>query len=380
MLSGNPEESLVGLVFSSEDCLEKQHSPMFSYIRLFEGLEKKGSRILNVTTDEMFEINLLFRVSWDGLKEVECALAGDIVATSGVYFAPGDTITVGTVDYSIPCARGLSLRPIEVGAFHKMFSLVLGGSSCCIRTAESLHCVSIKTGLEMAMRHNLISAYCQNRKLEGMIEVLKFTDDFNRKLLNTLIHAFARTYPVYSLMCFRKLLHVGSPTSVSFRGLIRAYRLVDLTAKRRLELANENIIEYMKTHKVLVERRHKVALVDMILGGGLIDEAHKKMKEEKLHLDEKIITSFLHAYTATKDHTVPKEKDPVKIEKKLKKNVAQCKIFVAELEEQGIHYTINESLRSRLKEAKIVLGSNVLSGPEYRFVCGRETDEEVPDC
>lgn len=187
----------------------------------------------------------------------------------------GDTITVGTVDYSIPCARGLSLRPMEVGAFHKMFSLVLGESSCFIRTAESLHCVSIKTGLEMAMRHNLISAYCQNRKLEGMIEVLKFTDDFNRKLLNTLIHAFAKTYPVYSFVCFRKLLHVGPPTSVSFRGLIRAYRRVDLTAKRRLELANEIIIEYMKTHKVLVERRHKVALVDMILGGGLIDHTRR---------------------------------------------------------------------------------------------------------
>lgn len=27
--------------------------------RLFEGLEKKGSRILNVTTDEMFEVSYL---------------------------------------------------------------------------------------------------------------------------------------------------------------------------------------------------------------------------------------------------------------------------------------------------------------------------------
>lgn len=269
----------------------------------------------------------------------------------------GDTFTDGKVDYSIPCYRGLSLRPIEVGVFHEMFSLILESRNS-IRTAESLHCASIKTGLEMAMRHNLVTAYCKNRQLESVREVLQFTSDFNKKLLNALIHGFAESVPMYSVVCFRKHLHVGEPTCVTYRGLIKAYRRVYMTAGKRLGLPAK-IVRSMELDKILVERRHKVALVDMILGGGLVDAAYKRMKEDQLILDEKLITSFLHAYTAKNDYTLPIEENPEKREKSYKEKLDKCQPFVDEMEAKGFKYTINQSLRERLVAAGIRLGSNV---------------------
>lgn len=275
------------------------------------------------------------------------------------YLFLGDTFTDGTVDCTIPCTRGLSLRPIEIGAFHKFFSTTLEDRRY-FRLGESLHGASIKTGLELVMRHNLLSLYCHNKKLESVREVLEFTKDFNRKLLNTLIHAFAKKDPMYSLVCFRKLFHVGVPTDVTYRGVIRAYRRVNMDAGMREGLPRK-IIMSMNTYEVLVDWRHRVALVDMLLGGGLVDAAKERMTEDNLLLDEKMITSFLHAFTAEKIYTDPPIEDPEKLDK--------CKRFVAELEEKGIHYTIYDSLRTRLEDQGIELGTNVTYCPDYRLIC-----------
>ncbi|KAK6162579.1 hypothetical protein DH2020_002420 [Rehmannia glutinosa] len=83
-LSGSPSGPLVALAFK----LEEGRFGQLTYLRIYEGVIKKGDFIINVNTGKK-------------VKDIQQAHAGQIVAVFGVDCASGDTFTDGSVKYTM---------------------------------------------------------------------------------------------------------------------------------------------------------------------------------------------------------------------------------------------------------------------------------------
>ncbi|KAK6162588.1 hypothetical protein DH2020_002429 [Rehmannia glutinosa] len=83
-LSGSPAGPLVALAFK----LEEGRFGQLTYLRIYEGVIKKGDFIINVNTGKK-------------VKDIQQAHAGQIVAVFGVDCASGDTFTDGSVKYTM---------------------------------------------------------------------------------------------------------------------------------------------------------------------------------------------------------------------------------------------------------------------------------------
>lgn len=93
----NSKLPLVALAFKLEDGQFGQ----LTYMRIYQGVMKKGENIFNTSTDKKFKIPRLVRMHSDEMVEIESAEAGDIVATFGIDCASGDTFGDGTLHYSM---------------------------------------------------------------------------------------------------------------------------------------------------------------------------------------------------------------------------------------------------------------------------------------
>ncbi|KAF4402332.1 hypothetical protein G4B88_003253 [Cannabis sativa] len=83
-LSGTPDGPLVALAFK----LEEGRFGQLTYLRIYEGIIRKGDFIINVNTGKK-------------VKDIQEAHAGQIVAVFGVDCASGDTFTDGSVKYTM---------------------------------------------------------------------------------------------------------------------------------------------------------------------------------------------------------------------------------------------------------------------------------------
>lgn len=93
----SPAKPLVALAFKLEDGQFGQ----LTYMRIYQGVMKKGENIYNTSTDKKFKIPRLVRMHSDEMVEIEEAQAGDIVATFGIDCASGDTFGDGNLHYSM---------------------------------------------------------------------------------------------------------------------------------------------------------------------------------------------------------------------------------------------------------------------------------------
>ena len=87
------KKPVVALAFKLEDGRYGQ----LSYMRIYQGLFKKGNFITNMATQKKVKINRLVRMHADEMHDIEEARAGDIVATFGLECSSGDTFTDGSV-------------------------------------------------------------------------------------------------------------------------------------------------------------------------------------------------------------------------------------------------------------------------------------------
>ncbi|KAL8129521.1 hypothetical protein V2J09_018676 [Rumex salicifolius] len=97
LLSGSPTGPLVALAFK----LEEGRFGQLTYLRIYEGVIKKGDFIHNINTGKKLKVPRLVRMHSDEMEDIQEAHAGQIVAVFGVDCASGDTFTDGSVKYTM---------------------------------------------------------------------------------------------------------------------------------------------------------------------------------------------------------------------------------------------------------------------------------------
>ncbi|KAF6147097.1 hypothetical protein GIB67_036816 [Kingdonia uniflora] len=115
LLSGTPIGPLVALAFK----LEEGRFGQLTYLRIYEGVIRKGDFITNINTGKKIKIPRLVRMHSNEMKDIQEAHAGQIVAVFGVDCASGDTFTDGSVRYTMTSMNvpepvmSLALSPVS---------------------------------------------------------------------------------------------------------------------------------------------------------------------------------------------------------------------------------------------------------------------------
>jgi len=91
ILDNNPESNMVSNAFK----LEEGPYGQLTYVRIYQGVLKKGADIFNSRTNKKVKVGRLGRMHADQMEEIESAHAGDIIALFGIDCASGDTFTSG---------------------------------------------------------------------------------------------------------------------------------------------------------------------------------------------------------------------------------------------------------------------------------------------
>ncbi|KAD3069240.1 hypothetical protein R6Q59_016716 [Mikania micrantha] len=96
-LSGTPAGHMVALAFK----LEERQFGQLTYLRIYEGVLRKGDFITNINTGKKIKVSKLGRMHSDSMEDIQEAHAGQIVAVFGLDCASGDTFTDGSVKYTM---------------------------------------------------------------------------------------------------------------------------------------------------------------------------------------------------------------------------------------------------------------------------------------
>jgi elongation factor G len=106
---------LVALAFKLDDTRYGQ----LTYVRVYQGVVRKGMSIENSRTGKRHKVGRLIRMHADSMEDIDESMAGDIVALFGIECASGDTFTDGTVQVAMSSMHvpdpviSLSVKPTD---------------------------------------------------------------------------------------------------------------------------------------------------------------------------------------------------------------------------------------------------------------------------
>lgn len=96
-LATDPTKPLVALAFKLEDGRYGQ----LTYLRVYQGILKRGDFVFNMRDNKKTKIARLIRMHADEMEDIDETSAGDIVAAFGLECASGDTFTDGNTRFSM---------------------------------------------------------------------------------------------------------------------------------------------------------------------------------------------------------------------------------------------------------------------------------------
>ena len=122
ILKSDPNMPTVALAFKLEDGQYGQ----LTYIRIYQGVIKKGDELYNTRSKKKFKVGRLIRMHASTMEDISEGGCGDIVALFGVDCASGDTFCNPSLNYSmtsmyVPDAViSLSIKPVDKKAADNM--------------------------------------------------------------------------------------------------------------------------------------------------------------------------------------------------------------------------------------------------------------------
>ena len=122
ILKSDPRMPTVALAFKLEDGQYGQ----LTYIRIYQGVIKKGDELYNTRSKKKFKVGRLIRMHASTMEDISEGGCGDIVALFGVDCASGDTFCNPSLNYSmtsmyVPDAViSLSIKPVDKKAADNM--------------------------------------------------------------------------------------------------------------------------------------------------------------------------------------------------------------------------------------------------------------------
>jgi len=96
-LSADSKNPTVALGFKLEDGQYGQ----LTYVRIYQGVIKKGDELLNTRARKKFKVGRLIRMHADSMEDINEGSPGDIVALFGIDCASGDTFCGGGLNYAM---------------------------------------------------------------------------------------------------------------------------------------------------------------------------------------------------------------------------------------------------------------------------------------
>ena len=122
ILQSDPKMPTVALAFKLEDGQYGQ----LTYIRIYQGVIKKGDELYNTRSKKKFKVGRLIRMHASTMEDISEGGCGDIVALFGIDCASGDTFCNPSLNYSmtsmyVPDAViSLSIKPVDKKAADNM--------------------------------------------------------------------------------------------------------------------------------------------------------------------------------------------------------------------------------------------------------------------
>ena len=96
-LANSESSPTVALGFKLED---RQYGQL-TYVRIYQGMLKKGEELTNTRSRKAFKVGRLVRMHSDNMEDINEAYPGDIVALFGIECASGDTFCGGGLNYAM---------------------------------------------------------------------------------------------------------------------------------------------------------------------------------------------------------------------------------------------------------------------------------------
>jgi elongation factor G len=96
-VSGKSDDSLLALAFK----LEETQFGQLTYMRIYQGMLKKGSQIVNVNDGKKIKLARIVRMHSDDMEEIDVAESGEVVAMFGIDCRSMDTFSDGSMNLAM---------------------------------------------------------------------------------------------------------------------------------------------------------------------------------------------------------------------------------------------------------------------------------------